>query len=55
MQLKMNPVRKSAASRNLLCTGDNDAIVALFDYARAEGRIALFVRRFAAVDLRTMA
>src|SRR6516164_10804993 len=49
---QMNPVRKSAASRNLLCTGDDDAIVALFDYARAEGRIALFVRRFAAVDLR---
>ena len=48
----MNPVRKSAACRNLLCTGDNDATVALFDYARVEGRIALFVRRFAAVDLR---
>src|SRR5262245_56681368 len=48
----MNPVRKNAPSGNLLRPGDNDAVATLFDHTRVEGRVALLVCGFAAIDLR---
>ena len=49
---QMQPVGQHAAGGKLLRARDHDAVVALLDHAGVERRIALLVRRLAAVDLR---
>ena len=49
---EMDPVGQHAAGRHLLCTLDDDAVVALLHHAGVQRRVALLMRRFAAVDLR---
>ena len=49
---QIDVVRNSAAGGELLRARNDDAVVALLDHAGIERRIALLVRRLAAVDLR---
>ena len=48
----MDEIGDGARGGKLLRAGDDDAVVALLDHPGIEGRIALLVRRLAAVDLR---
>ncbi len=48
----MDEIGDRAAGGELLRAGNDDAVVALLDHAGVERRIALLVRRLAAVDLR---
>ena len=49
---QVQPVGQHAAGGKLLRARDHDAVVALLHHAGVERRIALLVRRLAAVDLR---
>src|SRR5262249_52625515 len=49
---QMHEIRDRSCRGELLRSGNDNAVVALLDYAGTERRIALLVRRLAAVDLR---